>query len=367
MVTTNKKLPKSPTDEAYNAHRLGGKNDNIGAFGQPVKCHESYKDIDREMIAQIVDWFALQNAGLTDPKQLKSGAWLARLSRMSSSTVSQVMSGKYPSSPTKFLRTMVSAIEDYDRKQEAGTGMRYVQNSVYRAIHNACQRATTCESFAIVSGYVGVGKTAAVKAYAALNDNVHVIEANPSMTASVLLDEIMSALKIGVHESFGRNRTMDARFMSIVYELRGSITTLIIDEAETVSHQCLHILRRLRDKAGVGIVLAGTEKLHALIAPEHGEFDQIRSRVVFWLPVIKSIKREDSDALAQAAFDMDDIADVPNDVLDALWGYSKGSARMLVENLIPAVRDYGLKQGHALEAELVHDIAQQVLNLQRGA
>ena len=128
-----------------------------------------------------------------------------------------------------------------------------------------------------------------------------------------------------------------------------------------------HILRRIRDKAGVGIVLAGTEKLHALIAPEHGEFDQIRSRVVFWLPVIKSIKREDADALAQAAFDMDGIADVPDDVLDALWSYSKGSARMLVENLIPAVRDYGLKQGHALEAALVHDIAQQVLNLQRGA
>ena len=363
MVTNNKKLPKNPSDEAYNAHRLGGKNDNIGAFGQPIKCHESYKDIDREMIAQIVDWFAAQNKDVIDPKQLKSGAWLARLSRMSSSTVSQVMAGKYPSSPTKFLRTMVTAIEDYDRKQQAGASMRYVQNSVYRAIHNACQRATTCESFAIVSGYVGVGKTSAVKAYATLNDNVHVIEANPSMTASVLLDEIMRALKIGVHESFGRNRTMDARFMSIVYELRGSITTLIIDEAETVSHQCLHILRRIRDKAGVGIVLVGTERLHALIAPEHGEFDQIRSRVVFWLPVIKSIKREDSDALAQAAFDMDDIADVPKDVLDALWDYGKGSARMLVENLIPAVRDYGLKQGHELEAALVHDIARQVLNL----
>ena len=363
MVTISKKLPTNPNDEAYQAHRLGGKNDNIGAFGQPVKCHESYTDHDREMLAQIVDWFATQNQETHDPKEIKSMAWLARLSRLATSTISQVLGGKYPSSPSKQLRAMLTAVEDYERKQQSGTVMRYVQTGVYRNVHNACQRATTCESFAIISGYVGVGKTAAVKAYAANNKNVHVIEANPGMTASVLLDEIMSALKIGVHEKFGHSRTMDARFMSIVYELRGSITTLIIDEAETVSRQCLHILRRLRDKAGVGIVLVGTEKLHALIAPEHGEFDQIRSRVVFWLPVIKSIERKDADALTQAAFDMDGIADVPQDVLDALWHYCKGSARMLVENLIPAVRDYGIKRGETLDASLVHDIASQVLNL----
>lgn len=364
MVTkTNKNLPTDPQHEAFATHLNGAKGDNIGAFGQPIKCTDAYTDNDREMVAEIVDWFAAQNNGETDPKKLKTQAWLGRLSRINTSTVSQIIKGKYPSSPTKQLRAMLGAIEDFGRKQEAGSTMRYVHTGIYRSIASACQRASSVESFAVVSGYVGVGKTSAVKAYAALNDNVYIIEANPSMTASVLLDEIMGVLKIGVNERYGRSRTMDAKFMSIIFELRGSITTLIIDEAETMNRQCLHFLRRIRDKASVGIVLVGTERLHALIAPEHGEFDQIRSRVAIWLPIIKAISRSDSDALSQAAFDVDEVGDVPEDVLDALWGYCKGSARMLLENLIPAVRDYGLRKGEVLDASLVHDIAKQVLNL----
>ncbi|AXF86417.1 hypothetical protein DTO96_102171 [Ephemeroptericola cinctiostellae] len=128
-----------------------------------------------------------------------------------------------------------------------------------------------------------------------------------------------------------------------------------------MSHRCLHELRRIRDMAGVGIVLAGTEKLSALIMPEHGEFDQIRSRVCLWPKTITAISREDADALAQSSLDEQGELDKP--VLDALWSYSKGSARMLMENLIPAIKDYGINKGEALDESLVHDIAKQVLNL----
>jgi DNA transposition AAA+ family ATPase len=128
-----------------------------------------------------------------------------------------------------------------------------------------------------------------------------------------------------------------------------------------MSHKCLHILRRIRDVAGVGIVLVGTEKLGALISPTHGEFDQIRSRVTIWPPTVTEIKREDADALAQAA--LDEQGELSGEVLDALWSYSKGSARMLTENLIPSIKDFGLAKGNELNAALVAAIAKQTLNL----
>lgn len=361
MTNINKLL--AADHDAYFMHRGGITSENIGAYGQPVECHKAYKDIDRELLAQIIDWFAKANKDEVDAKKIKTQSWLGRLARINTSTVSQILSGKYPSSPSKQLKALLTAIEDYERQQKASSAMSYIRTGIYRSIASACQRATSVSSFAIVSGYVGVGKTSAVKEYARINEHTYVIEANPSMTVSVLLDEIMSALKIGIHERFGRSRTMDARFMSIVYELRGTISTLIIDEAETMNRQCLHFLRRIRDKASIGVVLVGTERLHSLIAPEHGEFDQIRSRVALWLPIIKQITRDDSDALAQAALNLEDVGELSQEVLDALWKYGKGSARMLLENLIPAIRDYGLKQGRELDDELVHQIAAQVLNL----
>ncbi|WZV77753.1 hypothetical protein AAFM48_05890 [Burkholderia pseudomallei] len=42
---------------------------------------------------------------------------------------------------------------------------------------------------------------------------------------------------------------------------------------------------------------------------------------------------------------------------------------MLIENFIPALRDYGLKKNHELSAELVHAVARDALLLgeQRNA
>ena len=334
---------------------------NIDPFGQPIFLAAHYTDVHREQVAEIIDWLAAANTGVTDKKKLKTQSWLVRVSRLNASTVNQVLHGKYASPPDAQLRAMLDAIRDYERKVEYGGTHTYVKTGITRTIHNVCSRAAAVGSFGIITGFVGVGKTAGLKEYAAHNSHAFLIEADPSMTVGVLLDSLMEALKIGVNERFGKNRSAAARFKSIVEELKGTSSLLIFDEAETMSHRCLHEIRRIRDKANIGIVLAGTEKLTSLISPMHGEFDQIRSRVCLWPETIKTISRADADALAQSALDEQGELDAP--VIDALWQYSKGSARMLMENLIPAVKDYGIGKGQAFGAELVHAIAQQVLNL----
>ena len=106
------------------------------------------------------------------------------------------------------------------------------------------------------------------------------------------------------------------------------------------------------------VVLVGTEKLTALIKPLHGQFDQIRSRVAMWPQTIEAITRDDADDMARAAL-ADTGHEISDDVLDTLWAYCAGSARVLNESLIPAIKDYAA--GKQLTAGLVEQIASKVL------
>jgi DNA transposition AAA+ family ATPase len=181
------------------------------------------------------------------------------------------------------------------------------------------------------------------------------VEANPQHQAGSLMIELLDQL--GAVAPHG----LDAKFIAVCKALRGTNYLLIIDEAENVSAMGLHYLRRINDKARVGIVLAGTPKLHTLIAPEHGQFDQIRSRVSMWPQTVETITRDDADDMARAALPDEPL---PDDVLDALWAYGAGSARMLTESLVPALRDYAVGK-LVLSAKVVDEIAAKVLFLKR--
>lgn len=310
----------------------------------PTDWMDSYSEQNRQDVASI--HHQLAELGLTR-------AWLARLSRVAPTTQSQVLNGKYPTDPSKWIRQMTDALATHTNRKSVGV-MPHVVTSTYQMAVVVCDRARQYRNFGVLCGYVGVGKTEAIKQYQQRNTHTLLIEANPDMSPSVMLDELRAQLAAPM------SRSLDAKFSSIVEALTNTTFLLIVDEAETMRPKCLHYLRRIRDKAGVGIVLVGTERLLQLVKPSYGEFDQIRSRVGFWPQMIKGITREDADALAQAA--LSDQGELPEDALDALWHYCKGSARMLVENFIPALRDYGLKK-HAMSADLVHAVARDVLLL----
>ena len=126
-------------------------------------------------------------------------------------------------------------------------------------------------------------------------------------------------------------------------------------------HQ-LHTLRRIRDLANIGIVLAGTEQLTGRIKPLHGQFDQIRSRTGFWPQTVRGISETDAAALIQAVLGGEDI---PEDVISQLYKYCKGSARMLVEGMLAGIREF--RRGRPLDVQLVDAVAQQALGLQSAA
>lgn len=288
----------------------------------------------------------------------QSRSWLGKKTRISSSTISQVLNQKYPSSPASYLQQMLAVLHVESERLADGTP-GYVEGSVHRLAFVVCDRTRKNRSMGALVGHVGVGKTRSLRELQTRRPQTLMVEANPQMTPGTLLVDLLEQLGLAVPPG------LDRKFQALVGALQGTNYLLLVDEAETINGVALHYLRRLHDKAGVGVVLAGTTRLIEMIKPEHGQFEQIRSRISMWPATIKGITRDDADEMARMALSEAGATDVPDEVLDALWDYSAGSARVLMRDLVPALRDYGLGK-LPLTARLVDSIASKVLYLQRS-
>lgn len=312
---------------------------------EQITWPDHYTITDRKIAQQAITWIAERNY---------TQAALARLSRTNPSTLNQILKGKYATSPTKQLQAIESAMLNADEK--TGLAIAPVETSVYRLAHRACDMARRYHNFAVLSAWVGTGKTFALKRYAAGHPNTYIVEATPTMTPQSLTKQL-ARMVVGLEKG-----SIADKFDAVVSSLKGTDSLIIVDEAETLTHNQLETIRRIRDLAGVGIVLAGTEHLAGLIKPQHGQFGQIRSRTGFWPEVVQAITADDAAALTQSAFGAEEVAE---DVIARLYAYSKGSARMLVEGLIAGIKEF--RNDRALNVQLVDAVAKQALCLQSMA
>lgn len=313
---------------------------------KPTTLNAAYTPQDLQNVAVVKDWLDTHK---------KSRAWLARKSSVPNGTLSGILSARYVSSPTKQLAAMLAVLQVEEARQSDGTP-GYVQGSVHKLMTVVYDRTRQHQNFGVITGYVGVGKTRFAKEYRATQPQTLLIEASPNMTAGVLLTDLLELLNTAAPAG------LDRKFREVVRVLKGTNYLIVVDEAERLSGAALEYLRRIRDMAGVGVVLQGTEKLAGLIKPQHGQFDQIRSRVGMWPKTIDSISQNDADDMARDAL-MGRGEELSDEVLNALWAYCNGSARVLTENLIPAVRDYGADK--ALTAQLIEQIASKVLFMEK--
>ena len=315
------------------------------------KAPTEYTAADNEAMANINKW-------LDDRKVSKEGvervsqASLARMARVGVSTLSQLLNGTYITSPTKLLDQVVNAMRHADEVTD--DSIAAVETSVFKLVQTACTMARRYRNFSVMSAYVGTGKTFALKYYARHNPNTFLIEVNPTFTPTTIIKKL-AQIVIG-HDVGGK---IYDQFEAVINTLKDTDSLILVDEAETLTPKQLHILRRLRDTANIGVVLAGTEFLNGLIRPEHGQFDQIRSRTGFWPETIKQITKEDAAALVQSGFVGEEVSD---DVINRLYAYSKGSARMLVEGLVAGVHQF--RKGRELDVKLIDAVASQALCLQ---
>lgn len=302
-----------------------------------------YTPADIQRINTIQSW-------INDKKYTQAA--VARLARTSPASLNQILGGAYGASPSKILQAIESALHNVD--QSSALNIAAVETSVFKLAQLACSQARLYRNFAVMSAYVGTGKTYAMRHYAANHPNTYLIEATPMMTVNTLI-KVLTRKVLGYELKGGQ----DEKFNALVAAVANTDTLFIFDEAETVTPGVLNALRRLRDIANVGIVLCGTEYLRGLLKPEHGQFDQIRSRCGFFPETIQAITKDDAAALVQASFGAEEVAD---EAIDRLYRYCQGSARMLVEGLIAGLREF--RDGRQLTVKLVDAVAKQALCLQ---
>ncbi|KLN54708.1 AAA family ATPase [Variovorax paradoxus] len=315
--------------------------------GLAAKGSSAYTPQDHEKVAQVIDW-------LDQNKQSRS--WLAKRASLPSGTLSQVLSGKYVSSPTKQLNQLLSVLETETERLKDGTP-DYVRGSVHKLLQVVCDRTRKQQNFGVITGYVGIGKSRFCVEYQKATPLTLLVEVSPSMSPGVLMDKLLRGLNNAVPHG------LSAKFDELERVLKGTNYLILVDEAEKMSGLATEYLRRIRDMAKIGVVLVGTEKLTTLIKPQHGQFQQIRSRVGMWPKTIETISRDDADDIVRTS--LVEVSELPDDLLDTLWAYCAGSARMLTENLLPALRDFGIQRGKTLSADLMHAIASSVLFMER--
>lgn len=264
-----------------------------------------------ELITQLKD--VMERRGYSQSQ-------VARAIGRSGAVVNQFLQGKYTGDISDIQERITSFINREQEKEKnrriqahfVTTDMAAKGLEVLAYAHQECE-------ICVLYGAAGLGKTMLLGEYAARNKDALFIEADPGYTARTLLEELCRLLGVKVRGNI--HELIDA----CVRELRGSGRLLMVDEAELLPYRALEVLRRLHDKAGIGVVLAGMPRLLINLKGRRGEFAQLYSRVALALNLGDTLSRDDFN---QIAMDMMPEASEAG-IGDALYTRSLGNARRL--------------------------------------
>ena len=256
-----------------------------------------------------------------------SQAAVARALGVSTAAVSTFLKGNYAGNVAEFENKIRGFLAlQAERQKGAKQGLKYVATPSAQQMYLLIRMAhTECEPVALYGG-AGLGKTAALKEYARQNKDSVLIETDPSFTARVLVVEIAKEIGVGVSGS------LNDILADIVAKLKGSGRVLLIDEAELLPLRALEVIRRIHDKAGVGVVLAGMPRLLQNLMGRRGELKQLYSRIAYGLPLGEAVADADLGEIVKA-----NAPKWGDEVVAKLVVLAKGNVRRLVK-LVNGIR-----------------------------
>lgn len=203
-----------------------------------------------------------------------SQADLARAMGLSPSRLNQWLSNSYKGN-LEVIDVAVTSFLEKQREKESRQQLEFpfVITSIAKKTGEICRMAHLDKDIGLVHGAAGLGKTTALKYYATKNPDTLLIEADLGFSARTLFQHLHKSLGLT-----GRG-TIHAMFEDVVEKLRDSGRLIIVDEAEHLPYRALELLRRVHDKAGIGIVLAGMPRLVENMRGRNGEYAQLYSRI----------------------------------------------------------------------------------------
>ena len=271
---------------------------------------------------------------------------VARATGISYTAISLWLNDKYKGKIDKINDAVNNfLLREYERKNLYKS--EFVETNVAKNIFDIAKICHVNSEIGVCYGKAGLGKTVAVTEYAKQNTDVILIEADLGFTAKILFTEIHKRLGL---EGAGNVYTL---MLEIIQKLKNSNRLIIIDEAEHLPYKALELLRRIYDKAGVGILLVGMPKLVANLRGQKGQYEQLYSRV----GVSKEVNPLDST-------DIQKIIDktLPNvfGMTEKFLEISGGNTRVLTKLMARADKAAKLSES-SIDEEIIEEVAKMLI------
>lgn len=277
---------------------------------------------------------------------------VARAIGKSPAVINQYLQGKYTGdipSIDKLISGFISRENEKEKSRRITAS--YIPTLTSRKGMEVIRLAHLDGEINVIYGDAGLGKTMMLREYAATHREAILIEADPGYTARTVLEELCS--RLGLNKRGNMHELSEA----CISALSDSGRLLMVDEAENLPYRALETLRRIHDKAGIGVILAGMPRLIINLKGKRGEYKQLYSRVGLALNLGDALPEEDINAIAVSM-----LPDAENpDVSTALFKASHGNARRLFK-LVRGVSRHSSISGHAVSAGAVRKFAEMLIN-----
>ncbi|EMX0644578.1 AAA family ATPase [Salmonella enterica] len=209
----------------------------------------------------------LEGSGYTQKK-------VATKTGLSTAVISQYLSGIYNGN-IKNIEDILSdfILREEERARRRGVKERFVHTQLADIALALISNTHMDGDIGVIYGPAGMGKSMVLRQYARTSKGVILIEADPGYTAKVLLQELCA--RLGVKKTGNIHELSE----ECIRALTGTGWVILVDEAELLPYRALEVLRRIHDRSGVALVLAGMPRLLINLKGSRGEFAQLYSRV----------------------------------------------------------------------------------------
>ncbi|EDS7032439.1 AAA family ATPase [Salmonella enterica subsp. enterica serovar Oranienburg] len=256
----------------------------------------------------------LEGTGYTQKK-------VATKTGLSTAVISQYLNGIYNGN-IKNIEDILSdfILREEERARRRGVKERFVHTQLADIALALISDTHMDGEIGVIYGPAGMGKSMVLRQYASTSKGVILIEADPGYTAKVLLQEL--CVRLGVKKTGNIHKLSE----ECIQELNGTGWVILVDEAELLPYRALEVLRRIHDRSGVALVLAGMPRLLINLKGSRGEYAQLYSRVGMALDI--EAHKAESEA--------DDF----NIILASLLGTAVGTNYLSSPEVISAFRKH---------------------------
>jgi len=283
-------------------------------------------------------------------KSGKTQIQIARETGFSGAVISQFISGTYEGDNDKIADSLEKYLVIATERLESSDNtifypeLRNTKTSLFavKYAHKNCD-------VVLLSGDAGAGKTTALRYYTQNNTGVIFITASTcTSSTSAILKEIASAIG---KKATGNKSQIEKTLISV---LSNSNRLIIIDEADQLTFNAIQAVRNLNDKAHVGILLSGNNRIYnqMVMGARCTEFDQVRTRIFVRPKVSNSYTVEEMQNIFPNV--------EPKGIGVLLKLAERESLRMAVK-LFNAVIELGVNAGNIIRASELKMVQEQFL------